>query len=151
MKRTKVALDANIPQRLVRMLTAGFGDQGFEFLWEPNFALANAADEDWATAFRRFGGEVILTGDANIAKRPHQIMAIQGLRLTGFFFHHKWSDQDMAFKAGHLMMWWPRIQAQFANSRPGDCFWVPPGLKDVPMKKAELPESVKDARKAAGE
>lgn len=74
MKRTKVALDANLPPRFVRMLQSGFGDQGYEFLWEPNFAPAEAADESWAASFSRFGGEVVLSADKNIARRPHQIL-----------------------------------------------------------------------------
>lgn len=110
MKRTKVALDANIPQRLVRMLQSGFGDQGFEFIWEPEFAAANASDEIWTASFRRFGGHVVLSGDRNLAKRPHQILAFMDNDLIGFFFDKHWCGQDITFKTGHIMLWWSTLR-----------------------------------------
>jgi len=144
-KRTKVALDVNIPLRLVRMLNSGFQDQGFEFIWEPEFANAADPDEHWAVAFRRFGGEVVISGDKNIAKRPHQILAFQDNDLICFFCEHTWASQDMTFKCAHLLMWWTRIQAALATAKPKDCWWVPMALRDVPMRKVVLPDGIREA------
>jgi hypothetical protein len=138
-RRTKVALDANIPQRLVRMLESGFGAQGFEFIWEPDFAAGDDDDDVWAAAFRRFGGRLVITGDKNMARRPHQILAFKESGLVGFFFERKWAEFDLTFRAAHMIMWWPRIQVKFADSNPGDCWWVPAMLREHPFTKAELP------------
>jgi hypothetical protein len=149
-KRTKVALDANIPERLVRMLQSGFGDQGYEFLWEPDFAAANAGDDVWTVAFRRFGGQLVITGDKNLARRPHQVLGFIENDLVGFFFERKWAERDLAFKAAHMMMWWPRIQRQYSTCRPRDCWWVPSVLRDGAMRKVELPKNAEGKRKRSG-
>ena len=67
------------------MLQSAFGDQGFEFIWEPQFDVATAKDEHWAVSFSRFGGELVISGDRNIGKRPHQIAAFMDCKLVCFF------------------------------------------------------------------
>lgn len=148
MKRVKVALDVNIPRRVVRMLQTGFGDQGYEFLHEPEFAVANAADEFWALAFKRFGGQIVLSGDKNIAKRPNQILAFKENDLICFFCESRWSEQDHIFKVAHLVYWWPRIQEHLATCQPKDCWWVPMAIHRSDFREVKLPSNVLDkARK----
>ena len=74
------------------MLTTGFGDQGFEFIYESDFAPADAPDEHWAVAFKRFGGRIVHSADKNIAKKPHQIMAFKENGLICFFLESRWSS-----------------------------------------------------------
>lgn len=134
MKRVRVALDANIPQRIVTLMRAGFTDLGYEFMWEPDFAPANAQDEFWLDAFSRFGGEIVLSADKNIARRPHQLLAFREAKLKGFFFTHNWANQDGWYKVAHLMLWFPRIAAVAKGCKPGDCFWVPAPLQAKEFK-----------------
>jgi hypothetical protein len=129
LKRVKVALDVNVPERAVRMLNSGFGDTGYEFHWEPDLAPASSADEFWAVAFQRFGGNVVITGDKNIARRPHQMLAFRECQLTCFFIGSTWSNLDLAFKVAHLMRWWPEIRTQLEREGHGKCWWVPGGLR----------------------
>jgi hypothetical protein len=124
------------------MLNSGFGDQGFEFVWEPEFAPASSEDEFWAVAFKRFGGQIVISGDKNIAKRPHQIAAFKQNGLISFFMLHGWSCMDLTFKVGHTVAWWPRIQNQLHECHAGDAFWVPMALRNVPFKKVEIPDGV---------
>ena len=140
MKRIKVACDANIPERAVRMLAAGFQEDGFEFIWEPEFAAANAEDEFWASSFQKFGGSVVLTGDKNIAKRPHQIAAFKQCGLICFFLGSRWAQQDLTFKAAHLIKWWPAIQAELVSANPCDCWCLPVSMRGIlkPMDDAHL-------------
>jgi hypothetical protein len=137
-----------MPRRLVRMLNTGYGSQGFEFVYETEFAAARDEDEFWATAFRRFGGEVILSGDKNIAKKPHQIIAFKENELICFFFDKRWANQDVTFQVAHMMFWWPRIQTQLDTCNPRDCWWVPMAIRDNPFRKIELPANV-EAKAAA--
>lgn len=149
MKRVNVALDACIPERVVRMLQSGFGDQGFDFIWEPRFAPGSTPDESWAIAFRRFGGNVVITGDKNIAKRPHQILAFKENGLICFFCQNMWAQQDMTFKCAHILVWWPRIQLQLREARPKDCWWIPMGLRNAPFKEVKVPDSAQKKRRQA--
>ena len=142
MKRIKVALDANVPPRLVRMLESGYSGQGFEFLWVPDLVPANTEDEYWAGAFRRFGGQIVVSGDKNIAKKPHQISAFKENDLICFFCDKKWSEQDNTYKASHLIYWWPQIQLKFEESSPKDCWWVPMGIREQPFKPVKVPDHV---------
>jgi hypothetical protein len=147
-KRVRVAIDACIPERLVRMLNSGFGDTGYEFVWEPEFAPANADDEFWAVAFKRFGGAIVIFGDKNIAKRPHQIAAFRDSGLISFFMLHGWSNMDLTFKAAHTISWWPKIQAHLAQCQPGDSFWVPMTIRNVPFKKVMVPDGIAKTKAA---
>jgi hypothetical protein len=150
-KLRKVALDVNMPERLVRMLNSGFRDQGFEFVWEPDFASRSATDEHWATAFRLFGGEIAITGDKNIAKRPHQILAFQENDLICFFCKHDWARQDLTFKCAHVLMWWMRIQVVLETAQPRDCWWIPMALRDIPLERVVVPHAqIQAAQRATG-
>jgi hypothetical protein len=147
LKRIKIALDANIPERAVRMLNSGFKSNGFEFHWEPSFAPASATDEFWATAFKRFGGTVIITGDKNIARRPHQIHAFCACDLICFFCDRHWSQQDLAYQCAHLIRWWPTVQDTLQTAKPKDCWWLPMGLRGE-LKKVQVPDIKDPVRKS---
>lgn len=145
MRTRRVAVDVSMPRRLVRMLNTGYGSQGFEFVYESEFAGARAEDEFWATVFRKFGGEVVLSGDKNIAKKLHQVIAFKQNDLICFFCGQRWSNTDVAFKVAHMIYWWPRIQAHLEHCKPGDCFWVPMGIRPGEFRKVTLPPDVEAA------
>lgn len=111
------------------MLNAGFKDAGYEFYWEPEFAPPDSTDEFWAAAFQRFGGSVVITGDKNIGRRPHQMLAFQQCQLTCFFCGGSWSGMDLAFKCGHLIRWWPEIRAIIERSEEQKSWWIPAGMQ----------------------
>lgn len=139
MTRILIAVDANVPVRLVRLLDAAFGDQGFRFLHEPDFESQAADDEVWAATFRRLGGAIAISADRNIAKRPHQMAAFAESELITFFLDARWHQRDMAYKAAHLILWWPRIWRHSAGCTPRDCWWVPATLAERPFKQARIP------------
>jgi hypothetical protein len=99
------------------MLNSGFRDQGF-------------------------GGEVVISADKNIAKRPHQVLAFKDNGLICFFMQRTWASQDMTFKCAHLMCWWMRIMPQLKAMRPRDCHWVPMTWCDGPLKEVVLPDAL---------
>ncbi|MBI1252061.1 MAG: hypothetical protein GC189_11365 [Alphaproteobacteria bacterium] len=140
-----MALDANLPERLVSLLRAAFNDLGYEFMWEPDFAPANAQDEFWLDAFRRFGGEIVLSADKNIARRPHQLLAFREAKLKGFFFNRNWANHHGWYKVAHLMLWFPRIAALAKASRPGDCYWVPAQLQAKDFKPVNFAHIVQSS------
>lgn len=111
------------------MLNSGFRDTGYEFHWEPTFAPASAPDEFWAAAFQRFGGTIAITGDKNIAKRPHQMLAFHDCGLTCFFIAQAWGGLDLTFKCAHIIRWWPDIRTQIESTSSQQSWWVPGGLR----------------------
>lgn len=126
------------------MLNSGFRDTGYEFHWEPDFAPASAADEFWAAAFQRFGGTVVITGDKNIARRPHQLIAFRECGLTCFFCGSTWSRFDLAFKVGHIIRWWPVIRSQVEANTPEKSWWLPGGMNGE-LKEVRLSQDAVDA------
>jgi hypothetical protein len=129
LKRIRVAVDANIPKRIIDLLKAGFQDQGYEFFQISEFANPRSADEFWADAFKRFGGEIVITADSGIARRPHQIRAFEAAGLKTFFFEPRWMQRPIDYKSSHVIFWWPKIAEYCERIGPGRCYWVP-----VPMK-----------------
>jgi len=133
---------------MARLLQTGFGDQGYEFIYETRFAPANAEDEFWAVAFRRFGGSVVLSADKNIGRRLHQIRAFQENELICFFCEDKWASMDGAFKAAHLMYWWPAIHLHLDTCKPRDCWWIPMPIAPGKFRKIEIPDDAEAKAKA---
>jgi hypothetical protein len=132
------------------MLNTGFGGHGFEFIYENEFAAPNSPDEHWAYSFKRFGGQVVLSGDKNIAKRPHQIIAFKDNDLICFFCEARWASMDLPFKIAHIIYWWPNMQTRIGLSKPGDCWWVPMPIGPGEFRVAEVPIDVQaNARKQA--
>jgi hypothetical protein len=144
-----VAIDCNMPERMVTLLQTGFGQQGFEFIHESKFADRRDDDEHWVEKFRQFGGRVVLSADRNIGKRPHQRLAFKRAGMKTFFLHQKWHTFSMSYRAAHLIQWWPRVADQLRQMRNGDAFWVPPSMEGA-FKAVEVPEEVLNAaRKVA--
>jgi hypothetical protein len=130
------------------MLETGFAELGYEFIHEPDFAPRTAEDEHWALAFRRFGGEIVVSADKNIAKRPHQIVAFKDNNLICFFCEKTWSQRDHTFKAAHRVYWWPRIHAHLGNCKSKDCWWVPMGIGPLEFREVKVPTHVLKTAKA---
>jgi hypothetical protein len=155
-KRVRVALDVNVARRIVTLLRAGFHDQGFEFMWEPEFAPHDATDEYWLDVFQKFGGEIVLSADKNIARRPHQMLAFRDTALKGFFFTRNWSQKPLRVQAAHAVFWWPRIARKASLCKPGEAFWVPSVIQDKEFREVKLPsksqieKAAKPRRKKSG-
>src|SRR5690606_11464749 len=111
-------------------------------IWVPEFVPPRTQDESWADSFRRFGGRVVISGDKNIAKRPHQVLAFKENRFVCFFCDKNWASKDGMFKVAHLIYWWPRIQNKINESQPMDCWWVPALIQRAEFRKVEVPDGV---------
>jgi hypothetical protein len=136
-----VALDADIPKKAVTALKVIFGGDELDFLWVPDIVPANTEDIFWAPVFRKKGGRVIISGDKEIAKRPHQIIAFQQNELICFFMEPPWSSNyRLNAKAASLIYWWPAIATQIEKSSLGDVWQVPLGWKIGEMKSLRIPE-----------
>ncbi len=67
----KVALDFNLSPKLATVLTALYGQGGFEFVHLKDVVASTTPDVLWATTWRNAGGHFVVSGDISIAHKPH--------------------------------------------------------------------------------
>lgn len=123
--KVKVAVDEDVPSRVVDALNALYGDTGYEFLYVPKIVHSGAQDEFWADAVKKQGVQIVLSADKRIASTPHKILAFKKNGLICFFMSPRWSSQSFKFKAAQLTLWWPEIAKKIKDSKPKDCWQVP--------------------------
>lgn len=151
MKIVKVALDCDIPAALAPMLNASFGNRGFEFVHVSSIVPANSTDEFWAAAFRRFGGEITLSADKNIMKKPHKAAAFLENGFKAFFMQPPWSNAPGRVKFAHLTYCWQDIALKAADCEGGVCWQVPFNYKNevltlssAEFKQLKVPDHILD-------
>lgn len=125
MRRIKVAIDCDVSRRWVSVLTSAYGDRGYEFVHVRDLVPARHEDEHWANAFVRFGGNVTISGDVGIAKKPHKQVAFIDNGLACFFLQPPWSAAPGKVKLAHLVYWWPAIEDKISQGAEGQCWQVP--------------------------
>ncbi|MEQ9640031.1 MAG: hypothetical protein RIM84_08400 [Alphaproteobacteria bacterium] len=145
--RRKVAIDEDVTRRVARTLEAAYGDLGYEFIYIADLAGSGAKDEFWAEKFRRFGGEVVLSADKNITRKPHELLAFQGNELICFFMQSPWSRRTGHFKVCHALYWWHWIHKKLPDCRKSDCWQVPIVQTGKGFKKLEVPGYVDEQAK----
>ena len=128
-RRLKVALDCDVPERLASVFNSLYGHRGFEFFPVTEFAPGNSTDDHWADAFKRFGGHVTLSGDGQIAYKPHKALAFIDNGFISFFFATPWQRTLGHVKAAHAVYWWPIIERQILLGPRGRCWRIPCDLK----------------------
>lgn len=71
------------------------------------------------------GGNAILTGDANILKRPHQLAAVHSTGLICVVLSKQWTQAKRHEQAANIIYWWPKVQSAIELSEAGDCWPIP--------------------------
>lgn len=109
---------------------------------------ARTQDETWLPHFASEGGKAILTGDARIMKRPHQLVAIRDCGLICVVLSETWTHAKKGWQAANVIFWWGRVEAAVRESQPGDCWLVPAGFERGTLEKKTI--SYDKAEKAQG-
>lgn len=125
MKLVKVALDCDIPEPLAPMLNAAFGSRGFDFIHVSKIVPPGTTDEVWADTFKRFGGEITVSADKNIIKKPHKALAFTENGFKAFFMQPTWSNAPGRVKLAHIIYWWPEMSALADRSVDANSWQVP--------------------------
>lgn len=136
MRRIKVAVDCNMSRRAAGMLEALYGEQGYEFVMVADLVPPGTRDEHWADVFKRFGGQVVLSGDPRIGYRPHQARAFIANGFVSFFLAAPWSELPGHVKSAHLAYWWPAIHAKILEGPAGRNWRVPCAGKRAVLRLA---------------
>jgi hypothetical protein len=85
-------------------------------------------DEDWIAAFAQAGGNVIVSADRAMLKRPTLISKISQMGLIGVYLPAEWAEAKRQYQAAHILYWWPTIETVIENSKRGEAWIVPKGF-----------------------
>jgi hypothetical protein len=88
--------------------------------------------------FAAEGGKAIITADANMLKRKHQLLAIHSSNVFGLILPHTWAVAKRHIQASTLMYHWPDIEASFSSAQPGDFWRIPVALHKSPLEKLNI-------------
>jgi hypothetical protein len=143
----KIRADEHVTFRLVQALQSLNLKQGLELSHVRDVHPARTSDETWLPAFAADGGKAILSGDAAMLKRPHQIVAVQDSGLICFILSQRWTKARLHQQMANILWQWPKIEVALKNAGPGDCFPVPFEFDDKPLEEKKI--NYEAARKAA--
>jgi hypothetical protein len=147
----RVRADEHIAPAIVDAITSIAPGEGFELSSVLREGFGGSTDEHWITAFAAAGGQVILSADTDFLKQPPQVQAIERTGLRLIHLPSGWANASRAIQAGHLLLWWPRIEAQIKQMRPRECYTTPfqhsaSALKRVPLDFQKANRKVRKAR-----
>ncbi|QTH20805.1 hypothetical protein HRJ34_21150 [Rhizorhabdus wittichii] len=129
--------------------------EGFELTSVLKEGFKGSTDVHWITAFAADGGEAILTADTDFLKQPPQVQAVERTGVRVIHLPSAWANASRAIQAGHLMIWWQRIEAQLKAMKPRECYTTPFSISDaVSLKKIAIDfqgmnKKVKKAQRAS--
>lgn len=148
----KVAFDEHVPPALVRVLQALANERQFRNLtgglevekardYAPSPSdcdYLKGNDVPWIRRFSRAGGKVIISGDAEMMRQPHERLALIEEKMIVIFFQSKWSQWRFYRKCAFIFCWWPRIIEVVKNADDAT-FWRVPSSFAEDAKIAPLP------------
>jgi hypothetical protein len=123
----KVRADEHVSPKIVETIRSLVLTSGWELSHVRDHHRARTADETWLPLFAEEGGKAILSADATMLKRPHQLMAVRDSGLICVLLSSRWAGAKRHEQAAGLLYHWPAIEAVIAESKPGDCWRVPAG------------------------
>jgi PIN like domain len=150
----KVAVDRCLPLRFAGMLTALYGKDGYEFISVKS--LGGGPDETWADSFKRFGGEIVLSGDYKIATRPHQALAFIDNGFKCFFPGPEWQKLSILQKISYMSHHWGLLMDEIESVPQGSCWRMEINFrsehltlsKPLVLQRLEIPQAVLDQVRA---
>lgn len=114
----KLRADEHVSPKIVRALKEVVLSPGWELTHVRDAHGARTADETWVPRFAIEGGKAIITADANMLKRPHQLLAIQQSNVVGLILPHARAIAKRHVQASSLIYFWPEIEACFRDRVP---------------------------------
>ncbi|MCH8183916.1 MAG: hypothetical protein IID55_12090 [Proteobacteria bacterium] len=89
-------------------------------------------DTEWIGALGSEGSWIIISGDTQIQKKPHERKAWKDSGLTLFVFTKGWTEANFWEQAWRLFRWWPDIMKHAERHPTNAGFSV--GWKQAPGK-----------------
>jgi hypothetical protein len=145
----KVAFDFNLSHKFVGVFKALYSSPEFEFLHLRDLGIdGNTPDPRWADIYKQKGGRVVISGDCNIAYKPHLALAFIDNGFVSFFPQGSWASLKAHEQAAILVHSWPKIEEAFRMASAGTCWRIPcvarkgdVRLADAPLTPLIIPDS----------
>lgn len=135
----RIRADEHVAPAIVRAVNDIALSEGFELTSVLDAGFAGASDVHWITAFAHDGGAAILTADTDFLKLPPQVLAVHRTGVRVIHLPSSQASARRAMQAGHLLIWWRRIETQLATIKSRECFTMPFNVsEDAEMKRAPL-------------
>ena len=148
----RIRADEHVAPAIVQAVRQIALRDGFELTSVLKEGFKGASDVHWITAFAAEGGEAILTADTDFLKQPPQVQAVERTGMKVIHLPAAWANASLAVQAGHILIWWQRIEVQLTAMKQRQCFQTPFTLSDsLPLKQVTIDfQSInKKAKKAA--
>ena len=124
----KLFFDNNLSPRLARGLDALVQPDHRVTHLKDRFA-ANTADEAWMRELAREPDWIIVSGDLQIRKNPHEVRAWQQAGHTTFFLKKGWIDLPFWDQAWKFVKVFPELVATAEKAKKGAAFFITPNAK----------------------
>ncbi|MES2098006.1 MAG: DUF5615 family PIN-like protein [Pseudomonadota bacterium] len=135
----RIRADEHVAPAIVQAINDLAIAEGFELTSVLRTGFGGTTDVHWITAFAADGGDAILTADTDFLKQPPQVLAIERTGLKVIHLPAGWANATRAVQAGHLLIWWRRIETQLQAMKKRECFtthFAPP--ENAALKKVTL-------------
>lgn len=134
----KIAFDENVPIAMVRVFETFASERQLRKL-SGEFEVKSAkdytprpgdhdyvakSDVPWLKRFAADGGRVVISGNTDMKKQPHERLALIEHKFVVLFFEGQWSGWKFFRKCALLIHWWPQIASTVKRAKPG--FWHVP-------------------------
>lgn len=137
----KVIFDEMISPKIPKAIEALGIKDSWEYCSVRNL-YQGIEDISWITDFSRNNGNVIISGDANIHNKPHQLLALHNAGLISFFMEGQWCSQQLHTQAAHIIKWWPAIKNRAEKSEKGTSWTVPFRWTLSELEQKKIPEKL---------
>lgn len=154
----KIAFDENIPSALVNVFrtlakekqfrnSLGAFEIGSAKDYTPNVEDSDYKrrdDSPWIKRFAAAGGKVIISGNTQMKRVPHERLALVQAGMIVIFFENQWNNWPFFSKCALLIHWWPAIAKRVKKAKAPIFLHVPLNWKENgQLRKA----SMEDPRK----
>lgn len=123
----KLFIDNCLPHVLATAMNAVVEASGREVTALRHKFPMNTSDVDWIHALGREGGWAVLSDDHRIRRLKAEREAWRRSGLLGFFLAPGWRKRTTVEKAGHLLLWWPRLVEAGRLHQGGSMLEIPAG------------------------
>jgi len=117
-------IDNNLPPKVARALHCLLEPQHSVVHLKERFA-ADTSDVDWMRSLATESDWVIVSGDTNISRNPHEVEAWKAAGHTTFFLSPGWTHLGRFEQASKLLALFPRIVDLAMKTKRGSVFMVP--------------------------
>ena len=136
----KIAFDENVPLGLVRLFQIFASEKqlrklsgDFEFKSAMDYTprpgdhdySKSAGDVPWLKRFAADGGRIVISGNTEMKRVPHERLALIDCGFIVVFFEPQWSNWKFFRKCALLLHWWPIIVPTIKRARQGSFWHIP--------------------------